>query len=309
MLPRSLGTEMEIPTEEGGSSGFFAMKLLQTAKACFLSLAIVPLAGASFALAFDISRWIVPVSAAAMLLAIGILVSVQRMRSRREYRLPPEPVIGDRVSNRLVVLSSAAVLAVYSAGYFRTRAAADQLAARTAKQLAARAALVSVQVSLPAPAALPPANESSQIPDDSSQPRKKPSNAAGARAPAARSASATSAGTSSDSAANDDQGDSGPGDSAAPRGRGTGRMKDGRFQGRGSSPHGDIVAEVVIHKGQIIYAGIAQCLTRYSCSVIKGLPEQVVVRQSTDVDVVSGATESTDAFQDGISEALLRAHE
>ena len=86
-------------------------------------------------------------------------------------------------------------------------------------------------------------------------------------------------------------------------------MRDGRYQGRGSSPHGDIVAEVVIQRGQIVYAGIAECLTRYSCSVIKELPMQVVVRQSTNVDVVSGATESTDAFQDGIAEALLRAHE
>ncbi len=108
------------------------MKLLQTAKACVLSLAIVPLVGASFDLDFDLSRWIVPASAAFMLLAIGIFVGVQTARSRREYHLPPpEPgEAGDRVSNRLVVLSSAAVLAVYSAGYFRTREAADQLAAR-----------------------------------------------------------------------------------------------------------------------------------------------------------------------------------
>ena len=85
------------------------------------------------------------------------------------------------------------------------------------------------------------------------------------------------------------------------------RLKDGRYQGLGSSRHGDIVADVVIQKGQIVYAGIAECLTRYSCSVIKQLPEQVVVRQSIEVDLVSGASESTSAFQDGIAAALARA--
>jgi uncharacterized protein with FMN-binding domain len=278
------------------------MKLSQTAKACVLSLAIMPLVGTSLDLGFDISRWIVPASAAIMLLAIGILVGVQMTRSRREYRLPPsEPSAGDRVSNRLVVLSSAAVLAVYSAGYFRTRAAADQLAARATKQLAARAASISVPsgapAALPAPPAPPAVSPSNQVPEDSRRPRKKPSNTGGARVPAAPPA------------ANNNQAEQAPDNSSATRGGGTGRMKDGRFQGRGSSRHGDIVAEVVIHNGQIVYAGIAECLTRYSCSVIKELPEQVVVRQGANVGVVSGATESTEAFQDGIAAALLRAHE
>ncbi len=97
---------------------------------------------------------------------------------------------------------------------------------------------------------------------------------------------------SSDSASNDDQ-SSANSFSASDYKPGL-RLKDGRYQGRGTSPHGDIVAEVVIQKGQIAYAGIADCLTRYSCSVIKQLPEQVVVRQSIEVDLVSGASESTD---------------
>src|SRR5579862_5361824 len=152
------------------SSGTFAMKPLQTTKACVLSLAVMPLVGASFALDFDISRWIVLISAAIMLLSIGFYVAAQTVRSRRDYNLPPpQPSAGDRVSNKLVVLSSAAVLAVYSAGYLRTRAAANQLAERVAKQAAARAALVSVPIPPPAP------SQSSQVPETSPQPRKKPS--------------------------------------------------------------------------------------------------------------------------------------
>jgi uncharacterized protein with FMN-binding domain len=281
------------------------MKLLQTAKACVLSLAIMPLAGA--ALDFDLSRWIVLISAAAMLSAIGIFVGVQTLRSRREYHLPPpEPSAGDRVSNRLVVLSSAAVLAVYGAGYFRTRAAADQLAARVARQVAARTAPIVAPAPPPAPAA------SSEVPQASPRPRKK--NASGDSAPTSTSdGSSYGIGTpaptppsaSNDSASNDEQATA---DSFSPADYRPGvPLRDGRYQGRGTSPHGDIIAEVVIQKGHIAYAGIADCLTRYSCSVIKHLPQQVVERQSIEVDLVSGASESASAFQDGIAAALARS--
>ena len=289
------------------------MKLLQTAKACVLSLAIMPLAGA--ALDFDLSRWLVLICAGAMVLAIGVYVGLQTIRSRRDYHLPPpEPIAGDRVSNRLVVLSSAAILAVYGAGYFRTRAAADRLAARVTKQAAETAALVVVLAPSPAP------TQSSEAPPIDPRPRKnatsrssRPSGVSGDGGPSSVPArSKYGIGTavpvpppaSNDSASNDDQSSANISPSDYKPG---GPLKDGRYQGRGSSPHGDIVAEVVIKKGQIVYAGIAECLTRYSCSVIKHLPQQVVERQSRDTDVVSGATESTDAFRDGISVALFIA--
>jgi uncharacterized protein with FMN-binding domain len=293
------------------------MKLLQTAKACVLSLAMMPLVGA--ALDFDLSRWIVLIAAAAMLLAIGIYVGLQTIRSKRDYHLPvPEPSVGDRVSNRLLVLSSAAVLAVYSAGYFRTRSAANELAARVARQVASRAALVVVPAPSPAPA------ESSQAPEVGPRPRKNgsqrsASTSGASPAPGDSDPPSTTGGSpygigtpaqvpssaSNDSRSNNDQ-DSANSFSASDYKPGL-RLKDGRYQGRGTSPHGDIIAEVVIQKGNIVYAGIADCLTRYSCSVIKHLPEQVVVRQSIEVDLVSGASESTSAFQDGIAAALARA--
>jgi uncharacterized protein with FMN-binding domain len=297
------------------SSGTLAMKPLQTTKACVLSLAVMPVVGTSFALDFDISRWIVLISAAVMLLTIGIYVAAQTFRSRRDYHLPPpQPSVGDRVSNRLVVLSSAAVLAVYSVGYLRTRAAADRLAARVTRQAAETAA----QVVVPAP---PPApRQSSEAPQTDPRPRKnatarssRASSASGDGDPSSAPAgSKNGIGTavpvpppaSNNSASNDDQSSA---NVAASDDKPGAPLKDGRYQGRGSSRHGDIVADVVIEKGQIVYAGIAECLTRYSCSVIKQLPQQVVERQSRDTDVVSGATESTDAFRDGISVALFIA--
>jgi uncharacterized protein with FMN-binding domain len=83
--------------------------------------------------------------------------------------------------------------------------------------------------------------------------------------------------------------------------------KDGTYTGWGTSRHGDIQSQVVIEGGRIVSAGIAQCLTRYSCSVISKLPPQVVQRQSPETDYVSGATQSTNAFYYGVVEALKLA--
>jgi len=83
--------------------------------------------------------------------------------------------------------------------------------------------------------------------------------------------------------------------------------RDGAFTGYGTSRHGDIEATVVIEGGRIKSATISQCLTRYSCSWISHLQGQVVARQSPNVDYVSGATESANAFFYAVFEALLKA--
>lgn len=87
------------------------------------------------------------------------------------------------------------------------------------------------------------------------------------------------------------------------------RYKNGIYVGWGSCRHGDIEAAVVIQGGKIVSAVIAQCLTRYSCSWIAALPGQVLRRQNPDVDYVTGATESSDAFHDAIAKALSHASE
>jgi uncharacterized protein with FMN-binding domain len=84
-------------------------------------------------------------------------------------------------------------------------------------------------------------------------------------------------------------------------------LKDGTYYGWGSSRHGDIQAAVVIESGRIASATIAQCLTRYSCSVIDKLPPEVAQRQSPEVDYVSGATQSTNAFYYAVVDALGKA--
>jgi uncharacterized protein with FMN-binding domain len=83
--------------------------------------------------------------------------------------------------------------------------------------------------------------------------------------------------------------------------------RDGSYSGWGTSRHGDIEATVVIAEGRITSAEITRCLTRYSCTWIAHLPGQVVSRQSADVDYVSGATQSTDAFYYAVIDALSKA--
>ena len=83
--------------------------------------------------------------------------------------------------------------------------------------------------------------------------------------------------------------------------------KDGTYTGWGTSRHGDIEATVVIEQGRIASATISKCWTRYPCSWIVKLPPQVAERQSPEVDYVSGATQSTNAFYYAVVEALAKA--
>ena len=83
--------------------------------------------------------------------------------------------------------------------------------------------------------------------------------------------------------------------------------KDGRYTGWGFSPHGNIEVTVTIEGGRIASAVISQCRTRYSCAVIDTLLPEVAGRQSPDVDYVSGAKKSADAFYEAVVAALDKA--
>ena len=95
--------------------------------------------------------------------------------------------------------------------------------------------------------------------------------------------------------------------SEAPASKPPSPYKDGTYTGWGTSRHGDIEATVVIADGRIASANISRCLTRYSCSWISALPGEVVARQSPEVDYVSGATQSTNAFYYAVVDALSKA--
>lgn len=83
--------------------------------------------------------------------------------------------------------------------------------------------------------------------------------------------------------------------------------QDGTYVGYGTSRHGDVESTVVIEHGKIVAAAISRCLTQYSCSWIAHLQQQVVARQNPDVDNVSGATHSANAFYYSVVDALAKA--
>jgi len=227
-----------------------------------------------------------------------------------------------RISSSLLALSSAAVLAVYSAGYVRTRAAAD----RFAQQAETRRPFIAVapagappSTPVAPPAAAPPAVAAANAPVAMAPPStiavrrtKRPSKpvlkaptAIVTPAPAAPVSDPHAAAAEAPPVATQDVAQAPaavPPVPPAPT-----RYRDGMYTGWGTSRHGDIQAAVVIEDGRIASATIAQCLTRYSCNVIAALPPQVAQRQSPEVDYVSGATQSTNAFYYAVVDALSKA--
>ena len=251
-----------------------------------------------------------------------------------------------KVANKLVAASCAAVLAVYVAGYARTQSAADKLAAQIAAERKAvrpasqRSTFAFTQIptapGIP-PGVLSPSPSASSKPTvarasgtgDEREPTHVPTTAdvlvgppessspgeperspvAAVAAPVIEQATAPTALAVEHKAEVTTAAPlavlpAGPAPAPEPV---KPAWKDGTYTGWGYSRHGNIEAAVVIESGRIASAIISQCRTRYSCSVIERLPPQVAQRQSPDVDYVSGATQSADAFYGAVVEALSKA--
>ena len=213
-----------------------------------------------------------------------------------------------KVANGLVALSSAAVLAVYSAGYTRTRAAADRFTAQTEARRPAVAEPQPVAVvAPPAPAADRAPAPVNRRPVPSSRKRTRQRSIAAITPPAPTPALSAAPTPSAPALAAPSAPSASSASASAQATADKPQYHDGTYFGWGTSRHGDIQAQVVIENGRIAAATIAQCLTRYSCSVIARLPPQVAERQSPEVDYVSGATQSTNAFYYAVVEALGQA--
>jgi uncharacterized protein with FMN-binding domain len=228
---------------------------------------------------------------------------------------------GKKLANGLVAAGAAAVMAVYAAGYSKTRSAADQFDAQSAVRR------------LP-PAATPPAVEAPATPPRSAsieRPAQSPT-AARVAAPIAKvsespkpAAQAMTTEPAPPSATVETAAPPAPVAIAsvvppaapivpptpvaapAPVADAAAKWKDGTYLGWGTCRHGDIQAQVIIEGGRIRNASIAQCLTRYSCDIIGRLPPEVIQRQSAEVDYVSGATQSANAFYYALLDALSKA--
>jgi len=242
--------------------------------------------------------------------------------------MPAETRSSHRISHSLVALGSAAVLAVYSAGYARTRAAAQRIAEHESRRVVVPSPATVAPV--PTEAHVAPAEQSAAPHASAEHSRERshrsPRNESAHPSTASHSDGLASVGTPAtephqaaapDTSAHASTSASAitPRDATTPEAKPaepatpppSNPYKDGTYFGWGTSRHGDIQAAVVIENGRIASARIAQCLTRYSCSWIDHLQGQVVSRQSPEVDYVSGATQSTNAFYYAVVEALAKA--
>lgn len=84
-------------------------------------------------------------------------------------------------------------------------------------------------------------------------------------------------------------------------------VKDGTYTGSGTSRHGGVNVSVTIQNGRIVAAPITSVTTRYSSNVIASLPAAVVNAQGPNVNLISGATDSSSAFVQAVQQALSKA--
>jgi uncharacterized protein with FMN-binding domain len=271
--------------------------------------------------------------------------------------------VGDKkVANGMVAIGSVAVMAVYGAGYAKTRAAADRFAQQAAERrphVPSRSdrEATALDVDAPPPVAPVPAPAEPSLADRAKPPEAseakpnaittrvedKPTVTAPAVTKSAAPAEPAAPSPTVAPAAIDDEEPAALAQASAvqpaaappiapqvpaaqpaapqaqapvpapappavaPQAPAKPGYKDGTFYGWGTSRHGDIQAAVVIENGRITVARVERCLTRYSCSWITPLPPRVLLKQGNTYDYVSGATESSDAFQDAVAEALSTA--
>jgi|SRR5690242_2739373 uncharacterized protein with FMN-binding domain len=244
---------------------------------------------------------------AIILLAAGLAAGTLPLKSQDYFdeRIGPT----QRISSSLITLSSAAIVAIYAAGYHRTSSAAHKFDSQTPQARGSTTVATVTPPPPPSPATKPgssgpPAPASKKNNSRPATPRK------GAPKKSGDSATSSAPSPASDKAA--------PDATATPAAAAKAAYKDGVYLGWGSCRHGDIEASVTIQDGKIASAVISQCLTRYSCNwiapkppagALPDLPAQVVERQSAKVDYVSGATESSYAFADAVIAALAKATE
>jgi uncharacterized protein with FMN-binding domain len=224
-----------------------------------------------------------------------------------------------KVSNDLVAVGCAAVLTVYAAGYWRTRDAARRIETQVQERRAV--APERPADSAPQPPAIEAAAPEEQLPEPPaavaapSVAASVPKEAAGTLPPAANVAAAPVVAVAvAEAQAQAEAEDSSAVEAVAPDApvvealvAPVANWQDGTYTGWGSSRHGDIKAQVVIRGGRIVESSIVSCETRWPCDVISEIINQPVQRQSPDVDSVSRATVSADAYYFALVTALEHA--
>lgn len=176
-----------------------------------------------------------------------------------------------KMGNKMIVLCSAAIGIIYTSGYIATQSAAS-----TEIQNALSSQVQNTQTT----------NTDTANQTSTAQATTSANNGSAAKSTTTSSSSSSSKTT------------------AAAK---TSTYKDGTYTGIGTNNIGSVEVAVTIKNDKITTVDITNCTTSYPESYIKGLPQQVVSRQSAQVDVVSGATKSTNDFEEAVMGALQKA--
>jgi uncharacterized protein with FMN-binding domain len=83
--------------------------------------------------------------------------------------------------------------------------------------------------------------------------------------------------------------------------------RDGTYSGTGSSRRGNVSVSLSISGGRVTNVSITGVTTEYPASRIASLPAQVVASQGSQVNNVTGATYSAQAFRLAVQAALQKA--
>ena len=86
-----------------------------------------------------------------------------------------------------------------------------------------------------------------------------------------------------------------------------GTYRDGTYKATGNGRHGPIEATIVIKNGKITSANVSSCGTRYPCSDVNPLINEVLSKQAVPVHYVSGATDSSQSYIGAVKSALAQA--
>jgi uncharacterized protein with FMN-binding domain len=186
-----------------------------------------------------------------------------------------------KMPNRLVALSASAVATIYAAGLLSTHAAAQSVAAvSTATDStaapAASASLTSTAAPTSAPAVVVGASASATPAATTA-----PTATATLAAPTTTSTTVTAASSAT--------------------------YADGTYSGTGTSRFGNVSVAVTVASDKITNVQITRVTTSFPVSRIASLPAQVIKGQTANVNVVTGATYSSQAFKQAVQQALAQS--
>ncbi|MCA1645014.1 MAG: FMN-binding protein [Chloroflexi bacterium] len=193
----------------------------------------------------------------------------------------------DRMHRGLVAISASAVAAIYMAGYLRTQSADASIGASAVPPATTASAAVASNPTESATATAIPQSPPVVQRQFPVAPRTVPN--AQPTAPPARALPPQSQ------------------TSTAPQAAAQGAFKEGTYTGQGTSRRGDVWVSVQVQSGRIANVSITRSTLQYPLRDIAGLPAQVVQRQTAQVDTVSRATYSSQAFKQAVSQALSKA--